>query len=95
MPQTWFYVRWPDRSESRCYSPSTTVYDYFEAGAEYSLNDFLRRSREALDNATERVRIKYGYACSSAADQLAFIEQQAVAFRDNPNARVRLERFEP
>lgn len=94
MPQTWFYVQWPDNSESRCYSPSTTVYDYFEPGDEYSVDEFLRRCREALNNATERVRAKYGYACSSAADQLTLIEEQATPFRDDPEARVRIERFE-
>jgi hypothetical protein len=39
------------------------------------------------------VREKYGFACSSALDQLARIE--AGAKRQAPGGRVAVERFEP
>jgi uncharacterized repeat protein (TIGR04042 family) len=80
MPEVRFSVRWPDDSVSDCYSPSTVILDYLEAGARYRLSDFVDRSRTALNLASERVRLKYGYACSSAMDQLQRIETAAAGF---------------
>lgn len=95
MPETWFYVRWPDDSHSRCYSPSTAVRTHFEPGANYPMEEFLERSRRALGAAGERVREKYGFTCSSADEQLAAIERRAAHFAGQPDARVRIEGFEP
>ncbi|GAP36272.1 MSMEG_0570 family nitrogen starvation response protein [Piscinibacter sakaiensis] len=92
MPAMHFTLRWPDASESRCYSPSLVIRDYFEPGASYPLPDFLRRSREALQIASERVRAKYGFACSMALDELARIEARAADFP--PQARVAVVAFE-
>lgn len=80
MPEMHFKIRWPDSSESLCYSPSLVIKDYFQPGRSYALDDFVGRSREALNIASERVRQKYGYACSSALDQLAQIEAAAMRF---------------
>lgn len=80
MPEMHFRIRWPDSSESLCYSPSLVIKDYFQPGRSYALDDFVGRSREALNIASERVRQKYGYACSSALDQLAQIEAAAMRF---------------
>ena len=77
MPQMHFVVRWPDGSEMRCYSPSLVVREYLEVGRSYPVPDFLERSRTMLNIGSERVRAKYGYACSAAMDQLATIEEQA------------------
>lgn len=80
MPEMHFRVRWPDGSEERCYSPSLVIHDYFQPGAAYPLPDFLQRSREALRIASERVRARYGFACSAALDQLARLEERAAQF---------------
>ncbi|HVZ88788.1 MAG TPA: MSMEG_0570 family nitrogen starvation response protein [Polyangia bacterium] len=77
MPEMHFIVRWPDGGESRCYSPSLVVRDYLEVGRSYPLADFLDRSRTMLNIGSERVRARYGYACSGALDQLAEIEARA------------------
>jgi uncharacterized repeat protein (TIGR04042 family) len=75
-----FLVRWPDGAETRCYSPSLVVREHLEVGRAYSLSDFLARSRTMLNIGSERVRAKYGFACSSAMDQLAVIEEMAAGF---------------
>lgn len=80
MPVTHFRVRWPDASETRCYSPSSVVREHLAPGERYALTDFMQRTREALGQASERVRAKYGFACSQAMDQLAQIEQTATRF---------------
>jgi uncharacterized repeat protein (TIGR04042 family) len=95
MPEMHFSVRWPDNSSSDCYSPSLVVKDYLEVGRSYPLADFVERSRTALHIGSERVREKYGYACSSALDQLARIEQRADAFADTDGASVTVESFRP
>jgi uncharacterized repeat protein (TIGR04042 family) len=80
MPEMHFRVRWPDESETRCYSPSLVIRDFFEPGRSYALGDFLGRSRQALSIASERVRAKYGRPCSLALGQLNEIERLAQAF---------------
>ena len=48
MPVMHFHVRWPDQSETRCYSPSLVLQDSLTPGQAYPLPDFLGRTREAL-----------------------------------------------
>ena len=94
MPEMRFCVRWPDDSTSDCYSPSSVVREYLEVGQRYSVAEFVERSRTALNIGSERVRKKYGYACSSAMDQLGRIEQESSRF-DQHNEQVLVEAFKP
>ena len=94
MPELHFHVRWPDGSVQRCYSPSRSVMDYLQAGETYELEDFLGRSRNALELASERVRARYGFACTSAAEQLEEIERAADVFAPAGGARVTVVDFE-
>ncbi|NJN22781.1 MAG: MSMEG_0570 family nitrogen starvation response protein [Leptolyngbya sp. RL_3_1] len=74
MPEIHFKVQWPDGSQATCYSPSLIVKDYFVPGTDYDLEDFLARSRTALNIASDRVQAKYGFPCSLALGQLRQIE---------------------
>ncbi|MDP3331783.1 MAG: MSMEG_0570 family nitrogen starvation response protein [Methylococcaceae bacterium] len=93
MPEMRFRVRWPDQSESLCYSPSLVIKDFLEPGQSYPLEEFVSRSREALQIASERVRQKYGYTCSSAMSKLADIEAVATRFWDDDAPRVTVIEF--
>jgi uncharacterized repeat protein (TIGR04042 family) len=93
MPEMTFTVRWPDQTMTDCYSPSTIVKDYFSEGQSYPLPEFVALSRTALTMASERVRARYGYACSSALDQLTRIEHHARQFSETGNALVVVEKF--
>jgi uncharacterized repeat protein (TIGR04042 family) len=75
MPAILFTIQLPDGAIKECYSPSTVVRRYFVEGEEMSVSEFLIRSRQALAEASERVRAKFGFSCSSASEQLAEIEQ--------------------
>jgi uncharacterized repeat protein (TIGR04042 family) len=75
MPAILFTIQLPDGAIKECYSPSTVVRRYFVEGEEMSVGEFLIRSRQALAEASERVRAKFGFSCSSASEQLAEIEQ--------------------
>jgi uncharacterized repeat protein (TIGR04042 family) len=90
MPVTLFRIRWPDESEAVCYSPSTVVREFLVAGQRYDLADFKGRVRQALLQGSERVRAKYGYACSRALDELAEIERRVQSFEvlDQPSVLV-------
>jgi uncharacterized repeat protein (TIGR04042 family) len=93
MPEMHMSIVWPDGSEERCYSPSLVLKDYFRVGDSYALADFRVRSRTALTIAGERVRAKFGYACSRAAQQLARIEQRCLVFADLSDAQVHVKAF--
>jgi uncharacterized repeat protein (TIGR04042 family) len=92
MPAMHFHLRWPDASETRCYSPSLVIKDHFAPGTRYPLVQFVPQMREALGIASERVRAKFGYACSMALDQLAQIE--SIAARFDGRAEVEMLGFE-
>ncbi|MEM1128983.1 MAG: MSMEG_0570 family nitrogen starvation response protein [Pseudomonadota bacterium] len=88
MPETYFTLRWPDGQEERCYSPSTIIGDYLDAGVSYPLADFMARIRGGLNAASDRVAKKYGFACSSAMAQLEAIEVQAAKYEHSENQNV-------
>ncbi|MDP9857410.1 MSMEG_0570 family nitrogen starvation response protein [Agrobacterium tumefaciens] len=79
MPEVRFTIRWPDGAEENCYSPSTAITRHLEAGCTYPLSEFVERARTGLNEASERVTAKFGFACSSALDQLAKIETTAAS----------------
>jgi uncharacterized repeat protein (TIGR04042 family) len=93
MPEMRFVIRWPDGRRESCYSPSLVIRDFLREGESYPVPDFLQRSRKALQIASERVRVKYGHACSLALGQLARIEATAAQFAEQEDARVACERF--
>ena len=88
MPETFFKVRWTSGETSDCYSPSTVVREFFQAGQELTVDNFVKVSGEALSQASERVRSKYGYACSSAMDQLRPIRLMAGGFQGSEIVRI-------
>ncbi len=88
-----FVVRWPDGRRESCYSPSLVIKDFFREGESYALADFLSRSRQALNIASDRVRARYGHACSLALGQLARIEATGAEFAQTPDANVVCENF--
>ncbi|MET3805772.1 putative repeat protein (TIGR04042 family) [Nakamurella sp. UYEF19] len=75
-----FRVRWPDGSQTDCYSPSLVMHDHLSAGSSYPLPEFLRRTHTALGIASDRVRAKYGRPCAMAAAQLREIDLRAAPF---------------
>ena len=80
MPETYFKVRWPNGIEQNCYSPSSVITQYFTSNTVYPLQEFVAISESALTEASERVKQKFGFYCSSAADQLQQIKAAAHQF---------------
>lgn len=97
MPEMTFSVRWPDGTESLCYSPSLVIEDHLVPGISYTLDDFIGRSRTALTIASDRVEQKYGFPCSRALGQLAELDRRVTYFSADdhapPDSRVTVVAF--
>lgn len=88
MPAIHFRLRWPDATVTRCYSPSRVIEDHLTPGMRYPLPVFMPVIRAAMNAASERVREKFGFACSLALDQLAAIEDAAARFDEHADVEM-------
>ena len=88
MPEVLFTLQLPDGKTKECYSPSSVVRRYFATGEEMPIAEFVSRSREALAEASERVRAKFGFACTSAAAQFNEIERWAIGYPQDATIRI-------
>jgi uncharacterized repeat protein (TIGR04042 family) len=88
MPEVFFTIQLPDGARQDCYSPSSVVRSYFAKGEEMPVSEFRTRSRKALSDASERVRAKYGFSCTSAAAQLADIERWTLEYPNHATIRI-------
>ncbi len=95
MPEMHFRVEWPNGRVDRCYSPSYVVEEHLSVGEAYAVEEFVTRARTALEIASERVQARYGFACTSALDQLLRIEETAAALSPaERGGQVRVLEFE-
>jgi uncharacterized repeat protein (TIGR04042 family) len=95
MPEMHFTIEWPNGKRERCYSPSYIIEDYLVPGQAYAVSEFLGRASAALEGASERVRQRYGFACSSALDQLReLLESSAELTADERTRAVKVVEFE-
>jgi putative flavoprotein involved in K+ transport len=93
MPEVSFTIRWPDGTSQLGRSPSRAIGDVLVEGALYPCGEFLRRARDGLTAAGDRVRERYGFACSAASAQLAAIEAAAARQAADPAGMVAVERL--
>lgn len=93
MPEMSFTVRWPDGSVEDCYSPSLVVHDHLDTDATYTVADFVSRTERALEEASRRVRLSFGFACTSAAATTEQVRRTASTFE--PHHRVQVLRMHP
>lgn len=83
-----FRVRWPDGDIDDCYSPSLVMHDYLTVGNLYRVTDFVELTTAALTQASDRVRAKFGFACTSAAATAAQITTKAGRFAADAQVQV-------
>ncbi|GFE68342.1 MSMEG_0570 family nitrogen starvation response protein [Chroococcus sp. FPU101] len=93
MPEIRFKIQWPDGSQNVCYSPSLVVKDYFTPNCEYDLEDFVERSRTALQIASDRVQLKYGRPCGLALGQLEEIVMKSFEYKNFTEPKVQVIQF--
>lgn len=93
MPEMTFSLRWPDGRVEECYSPSLVVHDFLSAGTSHTVADLLTRTTTALGLASDRVREKFGFACTSAAATTEQVRRSAAAYA--PDAIVEVVALHP
>ncbi|GAC55368.1 MULTISPECIES: MSMEG_0570 family nitrogen starvation response protein [Gordonia] len=87
MPEMTVQVRWPDGQFRQYYSPSLVLHDHLAPGS-YRVDDFRSRATTALEEASARVRAKYGFACTSAAASAEAIAGDAARHADSAEVEV-------
>ncbi|TDU71211.1 putative repeat protein (TIGR04042 family) [Prosthecobacter fusiformis] len=88
MPAVHYIVELPDGEKRQCYSPSTVIHEHFKSGDAMPMSEFIQRSRTALNAASDRVRQRFGFACSSAMDQLSEIESWGRSYPADQTVRI-------
>jgi uncharacterized repeat protein (TIGR04042 family) len=83
-----FTVRWPDGAVEDCYSPSLVMHDHLRVDSTYRVDEFTERSATALRAASERVRAKYGFACTASAASLERIQHRAATYAPDQTVQV-------
>ena len=76
-------------------SPSRTITRAVVAGGRYRVDELLRRAREALEAGSERVRERYGFACTAAAAQIGELERAGARYPRDAEATVEAVRVAP
>ncbi|MET0468017.1 MAG: MSMEG_0570 family nitrogen starvation response protein [Aeromicrobium sp.] len=80
MPEMTVTVRWPDGRYDDYYSPSLVMHDHLLAGSTYRVDEFTRRAGSALHEASERVRARYGFACTASSASFERIRLMAALY---------------
>ncbi|HWF54820.1 MAG TPA: MSMEG_0569 family flavin-dependent oxidoreductase [Solirubrobacteraceae bacterium] len=77
MPRVTVQIRWADGAEQAAVSPSRAIERFVVARGRYPRDELVRRLRDGLAAASERVRERYGVACTAAAEELAAVQAGA------------------
>ena len=88
MPVTYINIEWPNNETDKVYSPSSVVKEYFNASESLTIPDFLNACNQSLEIASERVRKKYGYACTSAQSESQRIKNKCKNFTANEMVKI-------
>jgi uncharacterized repeat protein (TIGR04042 family) len=77
VPEVHLTLEWPDGRTSELYSPSTVILDYLKPGQSLTVSELTNRGLAALELASERVRARYGFACTRADEERLRLQQSA------------------
>jgi len=80
MPEVELTLEWPDGGRSRLYSPSTAILEHLAPGQTVTVAELRTKGTLALRQASERVRARYGFACTRADEEERRLLVQAAAF---------------
>ena len=89
MPEVLLDLEWPDGHHTPFYSPSTVVLQHLTPGSELSVAELRTAGLRALAEASERVRARYGFACTRTDEEAAKLRQLTRQY--DPQARVRVQ----
>ena len=69
MPEINFQLNLPDGKKKSLYSPSSVILEYLKPGDSLKISDFKSLAIQALHKASEKVRAKYGFACTRTLEE--------------------------
>lgn len=75
VPEVHLTLQWPDGLSSQLYSPSTVILEHLPPGEQLSVGDLQTRGLEGLKQASERVRARYGFACTRTDEEALKLQQ--------------------
>ena len=88
MPEVRFQLEWPDGQSSTLYSPSTVILDCLRPGDSLLISELEVRGVEALRAASERVRARYGFACTRTDEEESQLRQWISRYSSDDTVRV-------
>jgi uncharacterized repeat protein (TIGR04042 family) len=80
VPEVLLTLQWPDGRTSELYSPSTVILEHLPPGTTLSVGELEQRAVEALRQASERVRARYGFACTRADEEREKLRRHAADY---------------
>ncbi|MEB3353442.1 MAG: MSMEG_0570 family nitrogen starvation response protein [Cyanobacteriota bacterium] len=81
MPEVHLQLQWPDGLTTQLYSPSTVILEHLPPGERLSVSALQARGLEGLRQASERVRARYGFACTRTDEEALKLQQTIAAYR--------------
>lgn len=80
MPEVVLELRWPNGEASSFYSPSTVVYEFLKPGDRLSIAELEQKGLAALSEASERVRARYGFACTRTDEEALKLRKRVALY---------------
>jgi len=88
MPEVVLKLCWPNGEVSCFYSPSTVVYEFFRPGDTLSIAELEQKGLAALKEASERVRARYGFACTRTDEEALKLKQKIAEYSRGDEVRI-------
>jgi uncharacterized repeat protein (TIGR04042 family) len=89
MPEVLLELCWPDGESSPFYSPSTVVYEFLKPGDRLTMAELEQKGLAALREASERVRARYGFACSRTDEEASRLQQRLAHYPREATVEIR------
>lgn len=89
MPEVVLELCWPDGESSPFYSPSTVVHNYLRPGERLTIAELEHKGLEALRQASERVRARYGFACTRTDEEASRLRQRLARYPRQATVEIR------
>ncbi len=80
VPEVRLTLQWPDGLTSQLYSPSTVILEHLPPGESLSVAALRARGLEGLQQASERVRARYGFACTRTDEEARKLQRALAAY---------------
>ena len=93
MPEVELTIRWADGHVQRGVAPSRAIEQFVVEGGQYPRAELERRLTDGLAAASERVRERYGFACTAAAETSQAFARGALEHGGDPAALATVERL--